>query len=99
MALNNETGMDESSVHTDPIPINDTLISLLQIEFRSNNPTELEAQFDFETLRRLGFHQSAHNLLFHSTQYDGLKWNRDSSEKTLSQSDKFVYPWFPDYSK
>ncbi len=74
--------------------VNDTLVNLLEIEFRTDSLTEQKAEQDFETLRRLGFHQSAYNLLFETYKYQDLKWNRDSLARTLIQSDKFIYPWF-----
>jgi len=76
--------------------LNDTLRQLLEIEFRYDSLTNELAHQDFETLRRLGFHQSAYNLLFETYKYQDLKWNRDSLVKTLNQSNEFLYPWFQD---
>lgn len=54
---------------------------------------------DFQTLRRLGLHQSAYNLLFETYRYQDLKWNKDSLVGTLKQSNKFIYPWLQDDTK
>lgn len=79
--------------------LNDTLRTLLEIEYRNDTLTTDLALKDFVTLRRLGFHQSAYNLLFESYKYQDIKWNRDSLVKTLKQTDKFIYPWFQDNTK
>lgn len=86
-------------LNADNSKLNDTLRQLLEIEFRYDTLTNKLAHQDFETLRRLGFHQSAYNLLFENYKYQDLKWNRDSLVKTLKQSDKFIYPWFQDDTK
>lgn len=79
--------------------VNDTLMQLLKIDYKTDDLTEQLARQDFEALRQLGFHQSAYNILFETYRYQDLKWNRDSLEKTLKQSDKFTYPWFQDETK
>jgi hypothetical protein len=79
--------------------VNDTLLCLLQIEYRADNLTPKLAKQDFEILRKLGFHQSAYNLLFEITKYENFKWDKDSLKATLKQSDKFTYPWFVDDTK
>lgn len=79
--------------------INDTLRQLIEIEFPNDTLTEKTALNDFETLRKLGFHQSAYNLLFETYKYQDIKWDKDSLEKTLKQNDKFIYPWFIDDTK
>ncbi len=88
-----------TSQDANPYLVNDTLFQLLQIEYRSDSLTEQFARKDFETLRQLGFHQSAYNMLYEITRYQDLKWNRDSLAKTLKQSGKFIYPWFQDDTK
>lgn len=88
-----------ASQDANPDLVNDTLIQLLQIDYRTDSLTEQLARQDFETLRRLGFHQSAYNLLFETYKYQDLKWDRDSLEKTLTQSKTFIYPWFQDDTK
>jgi hypothetical protein len=80
------------SITANPKLVNDTLANLLEIEFRTDSLTKLQVQQDFETLRQLGFHQSAYNLLFEPYKYQDLKWNKDSLERTLKQSDKFNLP-------
>jgi hypothetical protein len=79
--------------------LNDTLKNLLEIEYRYDTLTSELARQDFETLKRLGFHQSAYNLLYESYKYQDIKWNRDSLVKTLKLSNKFIYPWFQDDTK
>ena len=88
-----------TSQEANPALINDTLTKLLQIDYRPEILTEQLARQDFETLRQLGFHQSAYNLLFETNKYQDLKWDRDSLEKTLTQSKRFIYPWFQDDTK
>jgi hypothetical protein len=92
-----KTGL--SSQEANPAFVNDTLTQLLQIDYRTDSLTEQLARQDFETLRQLGFHQSAYNLLFETYKYQDLKWNRDSLEKTLTQSKETIYPWFQDDTK
>ena len=87
------------SMNANDKKVNDTLLTLLQIEFRKDSLTEQLARQDFETLRRLGFHQSAYNLLYETYKYQDLKWDRDSLAKTLKELDKFIYPWFEDNTK
>jgi hypothetical protein len=79
--------------------VNDTLFKLLQIEYEVETLNEKLAIKHFETLRHLGFHQSAYNLLFEDYQYHELNWNKDSLAKTLNQSDKVIHPWFQDNTK
>jgi hypothetical protein len=74
--------------------VNDTLATLLEIEFRTDNLTEKLAQKDIESLIKLGFHQSAYNLLFENSKYQSLKWNKDSLVKSLKYSPVFITPWF-----
>jgi hypothetical protein len=93
-AVKAKTGSSELSVNANSKLVNDTLFNLLQIEYRTDSLTEQLARQDFEILRKFGFHESAYNLLFESYKYQDLKWDRDNMEKTLKQSDKFIYPWF-----
>jgi len=86
-------------LQVDASKLNDTLKTLLEIEFRNNTLTNELALQDFTTLRRLGFHQSAYNLLFENDKYQNIKWQKDSLVKTLKQTDKFIYPWFQDNTK
>lgn len=98
-AIKNKMGSAGLFLKTNPNLVNDTLVNLLQIEYRTDSLTLELARTDFETLRLLGFHQSAYNLLFETYNYQDLKWAKDSLVKTLKQSDKFVYPWFQDNTK
>jgi hypothetical protein len=86
-------------LQADNSKLNDTLRTLLEIEYRNDTLTNDIALQDFATIRRLGFHQSAYNLLFESYKYQDIKWNRDSLVKTLKQTDKFINPWFQDNTK
>ncbi len=86
-------------LHADNSKLNDTLKQLLEIEFRYDTLTNELANQDFQTLRQLGFHQSAYNLLFEKYKYQDTEWNKDSLAKTLKQADKFIYPWFQDDTK
>lgn len=98
-AIKNKMGSAGLSLNANPKLVNDTLVNLLEIEFRTDSLTEQQARQDFETLKRLGFHQSAYNLLYENYKYQDIKWNKDSLVKTLKQSDKFIYPWFQDDTK
>ncbi len=95
-AIKGETGSDKLSSNANPKLVNDTLANLLRIEYRKDRLTKQQAQQDFESLRRLGFHQSAYNLLFECYRYQDIILNRDSLEKTLIPANKFIYPWFQD---
>ena len=86
-------------MQADNSKLNDTLKTLLEIEYRNDTLTNDLALKDFTMLRQLGFHQSAYNLLFESYKYQDIKWNRDSLVKTLKRNDKFVYSWFQDDTK
>ncbi|MBL7809037.1 MAG: hypothetical protein JNN28_14555 [Saprospiraceae bacterium] len=82
--------------HTNHSIVNDTLKSLLEITYRNTPLAPAQAMQDFNTLRQLGFHQSACNLLFESYKYQDIQWNRDSLVRTLTPSGSVVYPWFGD---
>jgi hypothetical protein len=79
-----------------PKLVNDTLLNLLKIEFKKGKPINQNAISDFETLRKLGFHQSAYNLLFERYRYQDVKWDKENLLKTLTISKKSAYPWFED---
>ena len=83
----------------DDSKLNDTLKNLLEIEYRYDTLTNELARKDFETLKRLGFHQSAYNLLYERYKYQDITCDRDSLVKTIKQSNKFIYPWFQDDTK
>jgi hypothetical protein len=86
-------------LQADNSKLNDTLKTLLEIEYRNDTLTTDMALKDFTTLRRLGFHQSAYNLLFERYKYQDIQWNRDSLVKTLKPTNKFVFPWLQDDTK
>jgi len=94
-----KTASDALQLQVDNEKLNDTLNTLLKIEYRNDSLTTDLALKDFSTLRRLGFHQSAYNLLYESYKYRNIKWDRDRLAKTLKETNKFIYPWFQDDTK
>lgn len=98
MALKHKPLITQYSPEKDAQLVNDTLLRLLQIEYRDNLTSDIALQ-DFETLRQLGFHHSAYNLLYERYEYQEILWNRDSLEGTLTPSDFFSYAWFDDNTK
>jgi hypothetical protein len=86
-------------LQADNSKLNDTLKTLLQIEYRNDTLTTDLALKDFAILRQFGFHQSAYNLLFESYKYQDIKWNRDSLVKTLKPTNTVIFPWFQDDTK
>lgn len=98
-AIKNKMGAGILTLNTNKNLVNDTLYKLLQIEFRHNSLTSQIALKDFETLKELGFHHSAYNLLFEYYKYYDLSWNRDSLKKTLKQSNELTEAWFQDDTK
>jgi hypothetical protein len=91
-----ETGKEFMPQNTRPELVNDTLLKLLEIEYRQDSLTPKLALNDFIELKRLGFHESAYNLLFEKYNYQDINWNKDSLVRTLKQTDKYVSPWFQD---
>ncbi len=79
--------------------VNDTLYNLAFIEYRGDTLNSTVASDNFIGLKRFGFHQSAYNLLYETAKYEKVKWNKDSLRQTLTKSDNFIYPWFPDDEK
>jgi hypothetical protein len=79
--------------------LNDTLWHLLKIEYRGEAVTPKTARQDFETLRKLGFHQSAYNLLFQIYRYQDIDWDREELAKSLHKADERVDAWFEDDTK
>ena len=54
----------------------------------------------FETLKELGFHGSAYNLLFERDEYSEIDWNKEELKKKLKKTTQnYVYPWFEDNVK
>jgi hypothetical protein len=98
-AIKNKTGAAEHSLTANPKILNDTLVDILGIEFQTDTLTEQLAKQNFETLKRLGFHQSAYNLLYETYEYQDLKWDRDRLVKTLKEADQYTSPWFQDQTK
>ena len=98
-ALKNKADSNSIALKANDKIVNDTLFKLLQIEFRNDSLTEQLSLRDFETLRQLGFHESAYNLLFETYKYYDIQWDRDSLIKTLKPSDKIVDAWFQDDTK
>jgi hypothetical protein len=86
-------------LQADNSKLNDTLRQLLEIEFRNDSLTNKQAIRDFETLKQLGFHQSAYNLLYETYKYQDIKWDRDRLVTTLKLSEKLIFPWFQDDTK
>ena len=76
--------------------VNDTLFTLVFTEFRNDTLNSIVATDNFIRLKRLGFHQSAYNLLYGTTRYENIKWNKDSLKQTLTISKHFIYPWYVD---
>ena len=76
--------------------VNDTLFNLAFIEFRGDTLNSAVATDNFFRLQKFGFHQSAYNLLYRTTQYGNVNWNKDSLKQTLTISKDFIYPWFVD---
>lgn len=98
-AIKNKMGSGVLSLNTNSNLVNDTLYKLLQIEFRHDSLTNQLALKDFETLKELGFHQSAYNLLFEYYKYYDLTWNRDSLKKNLKRTKNSTDAWFQDDTK
>ena len=86
-------------LQADNSKLNDTLKTLLEIEYRNDTSTNELALHDFTMLRQLGFHQSAYNLVFESYKYQDIKWDKEGLVKTLKQTGKFIHPWFKDDTK
>lgn len=78
------------------IQVNDTLRTLLEIEYIAKPITNEQALRNFNTLKSLGFHQSAYNLLYEHYDYQNIKWNQKELKETLIKSNKYIQPWFED---
>lgn len=87
------------SLNANILKINDTLKTLLEIEYRNDTINRDLALEDFQNLKKYGFHQSAYNLLFECYKYQDINWNRDSLLKTLRKSKIRIDPWFKDDTK
>jgi glutamyl/glutaminyl-tRNA synthetase len=62
------------------VKVNDTLLSLLEVEYGNKIITPNIAIANFNKLKKLGFNQSAYNLLYECTNYENVKWDRDILE-------------------
>ena len=98
-AFKSKIGSGILSIDADDSIVNDTLLHLLEIEFSRDTLTKQQALKNFQTLRDLRFHQSAYNLLYETSKYLEIEWNRDSLENTLIQTDKYTNSWLPDDNK
>lgn len=86
---------DTVDIACDPKLTNDTLYALVLINSNKHSKTKTELLADFSTLRKLGFHQSAYNILQHYQEYtkaDRDEWNRfeqqaEALRQTLTRSD------------
>lgn len=79
--------------------VNDTLLQLLKIEYNRDSINVNLALQRFNTLKQLGCHQSAYNLLFENYEYENLNLNKDSLVKTLKQSKFESHAWIKDNIK
>tara|TARA_R110002012_G_C11490430_1_gene596122 strand:+ start:159 stop:854 length:696 start_codon:yes stop_codon:yes gene_type:complete len=79
--------------------VNDTLVSLLKIEFDNDNLNSEKAKSDFYTLKKYGLHQSAYNLLYERAEYSELELDRENLKKELTVATEFTYPWLIDTEK
>lgn len=79
--------------------VNDTLLSLLKVEFDIDEYNEETFYQKFETLKKYNFHQSAYNLLFERVEYEHLKLDREKLVKELTKSNEDIYPWIMDNMK
>ena len=78
--------------------VNDTLLSLLQIEYSPDTLTNKLAENELKVLKELGFHKSAYNLLYESDRYLNITIDREGVLKTLKPSNAPIRPWFEDNS-
>jgi hypothetical protein len=76
--------------------VNDTLFNLAFVEFRRDRLNPVVAADNFFRLQKFGFHQSAYNLLYRTTEYSNVYLNKDSLKQTLTISKDLIYPWFVD---
>jgi hypothetical protein len=86
-------------MQADSALVNDTLYQLLNIEYRNDNLTPQLALQDVELLKKLGFYQSAYNLLFENSTYSDVVWDKEKLSKDLKIADKSLKPWFEDDTK
>lgn len=73
--------------------VNDTLYNLLLIERVNTNPTNEQARKDFNFLKDIGLHASAFNLLYESSSYQDVDWNKSELAKQLNSDTSNCCPW------
>lgn len=61
---------------------NDTIYNLLRIKLKKPE-NEQEATGNFDYLTQVGLHLSAYNLLFETTWYGDLKWDKEKLKRRL----------------
>ena len=80
--------MDKNNVAFNNKIANDTIYNLLRIKFKKPE-NEHEATRNFEYLTQVGLHLSAYNLLFETTWYGDLKWDKDKLKEKLKVDTAF----------
>jgi hypothetical protein len=98
-AIKTKMGSGVLSLNANSKNVNDTLLQLLKIEFNHDTLTSQIAISNFETLRNLGFHNSAYNLLYENYKYQDINWYRDSLVNTLTPSNLNTNAWIQDDTK
>lgn len=84
--------MDKNKVASNNKMVNDTIFNLLRIKLKKPEH-EQEATRNFEYLTQVGLHLSAYNLLFETTWYDNLKWDKDKLKERLRADTTFCSAW------
>ncbi|WP_281612669.1 hypothetical protein [Flammeovirga sp. SubArs3] len=79
--------------------VNDTLLSLLSIEYNTKTISDSIAYMNYNKLKSYGFHQSAYNLLFERYEYYDIDWNKDKLQSELTESEIEEVPFIKDNTK
>ncbi|NLR95020.1 hypothetical protein [Flammeovirga agarivorans] len=79
--------------------VNDTLLSLLSIEYNPKTISDSIANMNYNKLKSYGFHQSAYNLLFERYEYYDIDWNKDKLKNGLIESVIVEVPFIKDNTK
>jgi hypothetical protein len=79
--------------------VNDTLVDLLKIEFDNENRNSKNAESDFYTLKKYGFHQSAYNLLYERAEYSEMDLDRQKLKQELTKITEYRNAWLIDTEK
>ena len=89
------------SVPFDDNLVNDTLYHLVSIKKLRAKPTEEQALRDFEYLKSIGLHGSAYHLLYESSAYQGLAWDKAKLKSQLKTDTLDFCPhyWIEDNTK